>query len=90
MSYTPPIAFHPGSTLFEKMAELNITPNALAVKIGVEVDVIHKIMNEKADITLYLAKRFEYELGIPAHFWLAKQEAYNAFVLNFVIKTKKS
>jgi addiction module HigA family antidote len=72
---------HPGTTLKEKLEELKMTPQELAEKTGLSVDVILGIIDKKGSITPEIAVRLENALDIPASFWLAKQTNYNMFVV---------
>jgi len=82
IEYNPDFAFHPGSTLSEKLEELELSLQDFAIQIGVEKHVIVDIVEEKENgiVTPDLAEAFEKSLKIPAHFWLRKQNRYNEFV----------
>ena len=82
VKYVSTTVFHPGSTLFEKLKELELSPQDFAMQIGVEAHIIMDIVEEKASgmVSPELAEAFEKSLKIPAHFWLRKQKRYNEFI----------
>jgi addiction module HigA family antidote len=70
-------AMHPGVTLREKLEELKMTPEELAVKTGVPIETISNILDGKSAITPEMAVQFEKVLNIPASFWTTKQANYD-------------
>jgi addiction module HigA family antidote len=72
---------HPSITLKEKLEELKMTPQELAIKTGLSVDTILSILNRESVITPEIANRLEKALSIPASFWIAKQLNYNLFAV---------
>jgi len=82
IEYNPDFALHPGSTLSEKLEELELSPQDFARQISVEEAIVVDIVMEKdeAVITPELAEAFEKALKIPAAFWLRKYQRYNEFI----------
>ncbi len=82
--YIPPVKLHPGSSLAEKLEELELSPQDFARQIDVEEGIVVDIVTEKdeAIITPELADAFEQALKIPAAFWLRKQKRYLEFIAN--------
>src|SRR5699024_4509456 len=78
--YTPPIAFHPGETLKEKLEELGMGAKEFAIRSGKPEKTISAILNGDSSITAGMAVQFENVLKIPAHFWLNMQRNYDEFV----------
>lgn len=78
--YHPQIAFHPGETLAEKLAELGMGPKEFALRTRKPEKTIIAILNAKSGITPEMAVKFENVLKIPAHFWLNKQRNYEEFL----------
>ena len=78
--YAPPIAFHPGETLREKLQEIDMAVENFASKTGYTKMVILEIINGKMDITQEMAIRFESILLIPAHIWNKKQYKYDEYI----------
>lgn len=78
--YHPPIVFHPGETLAEKLAEIDMGPKEFAVRTGKPEKTITAILKGKSRITPEMAVQFENVLKIPAHFWLNMQRDYDEFI----------
>jgi addiction module HigA family antidote len=78
--YHPPVAFHPGETLEEKLAELGMGPKEFAVRSGKPEKTVIAILKGKSSITPEMAVQFEHVLKIPAHFWLNMQRNYDEFL----------
>ncbi|MCC6411597.1 MAG: HigA family addiction module antidote protein [Saprospiraceae bacterium] len=77
--YHPPIVFHPGGTLEEKLEELGMDAQALAEATGLSEAEVSGILKGFVSITPDTAIRLEHVLGIPARFWLKMQEAWDEF-----------
>ena len=77
--YQPKQIHHPGSVLAEKLRELNIGSKEFAVRTNKPEKTISAILNEKSSITADMAILFELALGIPAHYWLKHQMAYDIY-----------
>lgn len=78
--YNPPIAFHPGETLVEKLGELEMGPKEFAIRTGKPEKTVIAILKGKSSITPEMAVQFEHVLKIPAHFWLTMQRNYDEFL----------
>ena len=68
--YHPPIVFHPGETLEEKLEELGMDARALAEETGMSVAKVNGFLNGAVDVSADTAVRLEKALGITARFWL--------------------
>jgi addiction module HigA family antidote len=77
--YHPPIVFHPGETLAEKLEELGMDARTLAAEVGLSESVIQGLLNGSVSVVTDTAMRLERALGIPARFWLKMQEEWDAF-----------
>lgn len=77
--YQPKQIHHPGSVLAEKLRELNIGSKEFAVRTNKPEKTISAILNEKSSITADMAILFELALGIPAHYWLKHQMAFDIY-----------
>lgn len=77
--YQPKKVHHPGSVLAEKLQELNIGSKEFAVRTGKPEKTISAILNKKSSITADMAILFELALGIPSHYWLKHQMAYDIY-----------
>jgi len=78
--YQPPVAFHPGETLAEKLAELGMGPKEFALRSCKPEKTVIAVMNGDSSITPEMAVQFERVLQIPAHFWLAAQSTFDEYV----------
>ncbi|MDX2135278.1 MAG: HigA family addiction module antitoxin [Saprospiraceae bacterium] len=77
--YHPPIAFHPGETLAEKLEELGMDSRGLAEATGLTEAEVGGIRNCSVRVVPDTAVGLERVWGIPARFWLSMQEAFDAF-----------
>lgn len=73
------IAFHPGETLAEKLAELNMGPKEFAIRTGKPEKTIIAVIKGESAITPEMAVLFESVLKIPAHFWIKKQYSFDEY-----------
>lgn len=78
--YQPPVAFHPGETLAEKLSELCMGPKEFALRAGKPEKTIFAVINGESSVTPEMAVQFEHVLKIPAHYWLALQRTYDEFI----------
>jgi len=78
--YIPPVKLHPGTSLAEKLEELELSPQDFAKQIGFEENIVVDIVKERGIITPELAEAFEKAIKIPAAFWLRKQKNYSEFI----------
>lgn len=68
---------HPGEVLREDFLEpLDVSANALAIKLGVTPARINEIIREKRGITADTALRLAKYFGGSAQFWLNMQSTY--------------
>lgn len=76
-TYIPP---HPGRYLREDLEEFGIEPRIFAKRIGVELEDLLAVLEEKAPITQDLAERIAGNLeGPPAAMWFAMQKEFEAW-----------
>ena len=67
---------HPGVTVKEKLDDIGITTNELAIKTDFKLDYINGIINEKENITPEFAKALEKVTDVSSTFWLNLQSNY--------------
>ena len=67
---------HPGVTVKEKLDDIGITANELAIKTDFKLDYINGIINEKENITPEFAKALEKVTDVSSTFWLNLQSNY--------------
>ncbi|MBT8419729.1 MAG: helix-turn-helix domain-containing protein [Gammaproteobacteria bacterium] len=68
-AFEPDYAVAPGKTLFEVMNSLNMTQKDLAVRTGLAIQTLHRILNGIQPITYETANRLELVTNVPANFW---------------------
>jgi addiction module HigA family antidote len=69
---------HPGEVLREEFLEpLDLPQTALADKLGISVQRINEIVNEKRGITPDTAWLFSQAFGTTPEFWMNLQAAYD-------------
>lgn len=78
--FVPPVAFHPGVTLSEKLNEMGMGVKEFAELISKPENTILAVINGKSSVTSDMAVAFESVTKIPARFWLNKQRAYDEFI----------
>ncbi len=74
--YAPDYVSPPGETLLEMIEERGMTQADLAVRTGHPRKVINKIIKGKARLTPETALELEHVLGVPARFWLTREQWY--------------
>jgi len=78
--YIPQTISHPGLTLREKLEEMGMSQKEFAVRTGKPEQTIVKVINGESSLTPDMAVQFESVLGIPANFWLNRQQNYDEAV----------
>lgn len=78
--YTPPVAFHPGETLAEKLEEMGMSIKEFAIRVTKPEKTIIAIIRGVSSITSDMAVSFESVTQIPAHFWMNKQRVYDEYI----------
>lgn len=78
--YVPQTVTHPGVTLREKLLELGMSQKEFAIRTGKPEQTIVKVIDGKSALTPDMAVKFESVLGIPATFWLNRQQNYDEAV----------
>ncbi|GMU86837.1 MAG: hypothetical protein AMXMBFR48_20780 [Ignavibacteriales bacterium] len=78
--YIPPIVFHPGETLAEKLKEQDTNAKEFATLAEIPAGTIIAIIEGYGSINTPIALKFEEILKIPAHFWMNKQRVYDDYL----------
>ena len=78
--FNPPVVFHPGEMLQEKLEEINMQINEFALRCGKPEKTIHAILKGNSRITPDMALAFEQVLDIPVKMWLGWQTFYDEFL----------
>ena len=75
--FNPP---HPGGILAEELGHFGVNADDFARQIGVDTDLMTRIVNEKTAITPEIAQKISQALKAPdASTWLAMQADYDAW-----------
>lgn len=74
--YQPDYVSAPGETLLETLETIGMSQAELAKRMGRPVKTINEIIQGKAAITVETALQLEQVLGIPASFWLKREQHY--------------
>jgi addiction module HigA family antidote len=74
--YVPNVVSPPGETLLETIEALGMSQVELSERMGRPVKTISEIINAKTAITPGTALQLERVLGVPARFWLNREQQY--------------
>ncbi len=74
--YEPDTVSPPGETLLETLEMHGLTQAELAKRTGRPPQAINEIVRGKKEITADTALQLEKVLGVPAGFWLAREQRY--------------
>lgn len=80
--YTPPIVFHPGETLAEKLAESDMSTEDLQAKTGVVASDWEGVIKGVININIFYAVILEQQFKIDRHIWLRMQRKYDEYIKN--------
>ena len=72
----PIYPIHPGEILADELAELDMTPAALARALHVPSNRIYQLIAGRRAMTADTALRLEQWLGVEAAFWMNLQKRY--------------
>ncbi len=73
--------YHPGTTLAEKLKEMEMGVKEFAVRVSKPEKTIFAVLNGNSSITTEMAVSFETVTKIPASFWLRKQQMYDEYMV---------
>ncbi|MCE2835063.1 MAG: hypothetical protein LW694_11865 [Chitinophagaceae bacterium] len=82
LTYTPPIVFHPGETLLEKLQEMSMSVAALSMSTGLDEQALRSFISGECSLSQETAFSLECVTSIPVRFWMAQQRAYDEFMKN--------
>lgn len=74
--YIPDVVSPPGETLLELLESKRMSQAELADRTGRPKKTINEIVKGKAAITPETALQFERVLGVPASFWISREQGY--------------
>lgn len=72
---------HPGKILRERLAEMELSANALASCLRVPTNRVTSILKEQRSITADTALRLEKYFGTSAEFWMNLQSTYDLMMV---------
>lgn len=78
--YFPDTVTHPGVTLEEKLTETGMSQKEFALRTGKPEKTISLVISGQSSITPDMAVVFEKVLGIPASFWMKRQQLFDEAV----------
>jgi HTH-type transcriptional regulator / antitoxin HigA len=88
LSYNPDIAIHPGESLKDELAFLNLTQVDLSKRTGLSEKHISQIINGQDPITPDTALKLERAIGTPAEFWNNLQKNYELNQARIAVESK--
>ena len=74
--YTPDMVSPPGETILETIEEYGMSQAELAGRMGRPKKTINEIIKGKAAISPDTAIQLEHVLGVPASFWMRREQHY--------------
>ena len=80
--YAPDYVSPPGETLADVLEERSMTQADLARRAGLSKKTVNQIVKGKDPITPETALKLERVLGIPARFWLTREQHYREFLVS--------
>jgi addiction module HigA family antidote len=70
-------AFHPGEHIQEELDELSLSPEEIAERLGVPVDLMMAVLEGRQSVTAEFALRLGHFFGTSAQFWLNLQQQFD-------------
>lgn len=77
------LIIHPGETLREILEDRKMSQKELAARVALTEAYISNVINGQKAISVSLAKKLEYALGIDASFWINLQANYDKELADF-------
>jgi len=77
-----------GETLLETLEAVGMSQTELATRMGRPYKTVNEIIRNKASITAETAVQLEQVLGIPASFWLKREQRYREFLARLAEKQR--
>ena len=74
--YRPDVVSPPGETIFETLEQYGMSQAELADRMGRPKKTINEIIKGKAAILPDTAIQLEHVLGVPASFWIRREQHY--------------
>lgn len=77
-NYRPDSVTPPGDTLREMLEERGWSSYDFSVRAVLSYAQVFAVLNDRCEMTAWLAARLEDALGAPASFWIARATTYRA------------
>ncbi|GDY11031.1 XRE family transcriptional regulator [Planctomycetia bacterium] len=74
--YRPDVISPPGATIRDMLGDLNMSQAELARRMGRPINKVNQIIQGSKVITAETALALEHVLGLPASFWLTREQNY--------------
>ena len=74
--YRPDVISPPGATIRDMLGDLNMSQAELARRMGRPINKVNQIIQGAKVITAETALALEHVLGLPASFWLTREQNY--------------
>jgi addiction module HigA family antidote len=78
--YEPDRVSPPGETLVESIDALGLSGSELAERLGLPEEAVDKIIRGEATVTAETALQLEAVLGVPADFWIGREQRYREHI----------
>lgn len=78
--WEPDWAVHPSQHVAETMTERGLSPLTFAMKLGVPLAAVHRLLSGEDRIGVHWAQLLNGEFGVSIEFWLALQANYDAAI----------
>ena len=83
-SYIPDMVSYPGETVLETIEAFGMSQSELANRMGRPKKTVNEIIKGKAAITPETALQLERVLGVPARFWMNREQQYRESIARAV------
>ncbi|MBX3010422.1 MAG: HigA family addiction module antidote protein [Caldilineaceae bacterium] len=87
-SYMPDMVSYPGETVLETIESYGMSQAELAERMGRPKKTVNEIINGKAAITPETALQLERVLGVPARFWMNREQQYREALARSTERTR--
>ena len=79
-AYVPDTVSPPGETILETIEALGISQADLAERMGRTPKMVNEIIKGKTILTPQTALQLEQILGVPAAFWMNREQQYREYL----------
>ena len=79
-AYVPDTVSPPGETILETIEALGMSQTDLAERMGLTPKTVNEIVKGKTILTPQIALQLEQILGVPAAFWMNREQHYREYL----------